>query len=193
MKLVLPDINYKEQAIEYIDEFRKYNSEVNGSGALDSYLEESTYEEWLQKVRGDIDIANIPKPRVPALTYFYVREEDKRIVGMVNIRLALNDFLRTEGGHIGYSIRPTERRMHYATHMLKEAVAVCNAIGIREVLVTCDKVNVASAKVIQNCGGELEEEFYSDIYKEVVQRYVIREQSLGENEKIPTGALKVRI
>lgn len=176
MKLVLPNINCKEQAMEYINEFREYNSEVNGSGALDDYLEKSTYEEWLQKVLADMDIANIPKPRVPALTYFYVREEDNRIVGMVNIRLALNDFLRTEGGHIGYSIRPTERRKHYATDMLKAAVNVCNTIGIKDVLVTCDKVNIASAKVIQNAGGKLEEEFYSDIYKEIVQRYVISGQ-----------------
>ncbi len=176
MKLVLPTINYKKQAIEYINEFKEYGSEVNGSGALDSYLEGATYEEWLQKVLNDMDIANISKPRVPALTYFYVKEEDNRIVGMVNIRLALNDFLRTEGGHIGYSIRPTERKRHYATDMLKAAVDVCNTIGINDVLVTCDKVNVASAKVIQNCGGELEAEFYSDIYKEVVQRYVIHRQ-----------------
>ena len=176
MRLVFPTIAYEGQAVEYINEFKEYGSEVNGSGALDDYLEDSTYEEWLKKVTADMDIANIPEPRVPALTYFYVREEDNRIVGMVNIRLALNDFLRTEGGHIGYSIRPTERKKHYATEMLKEAVAVCNTIGIKEVLVTCDKVNVASSKVIQNCGGELEEEFYSDIYKEVVQRYGIRKQ-----------------
>ena len=176
MKLVLPNINYKEQAIGYINEFKQYGSEVNGSGALDSYLEDATYEEWLQKILADMDIANIPKPRVPALTYFYVREEDNCIVGMVNIRLALNDFLRIEGGHIGYSIRPTERRKHYATDMLKEAVNVCNTVGINEVLVTCDKVNIASAKVIQNAGGKLEEEFYSDIYKEMVQRYVIGKQ-----------------
>lgn len=173
MKLVFPTMAYKEQAIEYINEFKEYGSEVNGSGGLDSYLEEATYEDWIAKVLADVDIANIIKPRVPALTYLYVREEDNKVVGMVNIRLALNDFLRTEGGHIGYSIRPTERRKHYATEMLKEAVEVCNTVGIREVLVTCDKVNVASAKVIQNAGGELEDEFYSDIYKEVVQRYVI--------------------
>lgn len=174
MKLVFPTMAYKEQAIEYINEFKEYGSEVNGSGALDSYLEEATYEDWIAKVLADVDIANVQKPRVPALTYFYVREEDNKVVGVVNIRLALNDFLRTEGGHIGYSIRPTERRKHYATEMLKEAVAVCNTVGIREVLVTCDKINVASAKVIRNAGGELEEEFYSEIYKEVVQRYVIR-------------------
>ena len=99
MKLVFPDISYKEKATEYINEFIEYASEINGSGSLDRYLRESTYEEWLKKVLSDIDIANIEDSRDPALTYFYVREEDVRIVGMINIRLALNDLLRKECGH----------------------------------------------------------------------------------------------
>lgn len=174
MKLIFPNITYKDKAIEFINEFYEHNSEINGSGALDWYLEESTYEEWLEKVLADMDIANIEKPRVPALTYFYVREEDDKIVGMVNIRLALNDFLREEGGHIGYSIRPTERRKHYATDMLNDALRVCDTIGIKEVLVTCDKSNLASAGVIKNCGGESDAEFFSETYKQIIQRYVIK-------------------
>lgn len=92
MKLVFPDITHKEKAIEFINEFYEYNSEINGSGSLDNYLKKSTYEEWIKKVIADIDIANISPSRVPALTYFYVREEDDKIVGMINLRLALNDF-----------------------------------------------------------------------------------------------------
>ncbi|MBR6322630.1 MAG: GNAT family N-acetyltransferase [Lachnospiraceae bacterium] len=174
MRLVFPDITYKDRAIEYINEFYEYGSEINGSGALDRYLRESAYEEWLKKVMRDMDIANIPADRVPALTYFYVREEDDRIVGMVNIRLALNDYLRSKGGHIGYSVRPTERRRHYGTEMLSAALKVCDRIGIREVLVSCDKVNLASAGVIRNCGGILKHEIYSEEDKELLQMYVIK-------------------
>ena len=174
MKLIFPTMAYKEKAIEFINEFYEYGSEINGSGALDSYLAEATYEEWLLKVLADIDIANIEKPRVPALTYFYVREEDDKIVGMVNIRLALNDFLKNEGGHIGYGIRPTERKKHYATGMLTEALKVCDTVGISEVILTCDKENPASAGVIKNCGGKLESEFYSETFDETIQRYLIR-------------------
>lgn len=58
-KLVFPNLKYKEKAIEFINEFYEYNSEINGSGALDGYLEDSTYEEWLTKVLADIDIANV--------------------------------------------------------------------------------------------------------------------------------------
>ena len=173
MKLVFPSIRYKDKAIDYINEFYEYQSDINGSGALDRFLSESTYETWLEKVLADMDIANVEKPKVPALTYFYVREEDDKIIGMVNIRLALNDFLREEGGHIGYSIRPTERQKHYGTEMLKDALKVCETIGIREVLVSCDKSNIASAKVIQNCNGKLDAEFYSEIFGEVIQRYVV--------------------
>ena len=173
MKLVFPNIAYKEKAIEYIREFYEYGSEINGSGSLDRYLKESTYEAWIEKVIRDLDIANIPEGKVPAITYFYIRESDDKIVGMINIRLALNGFLRTEGGHIGYSVRPTERRRHYGTEMLAAALKVCDTIGIKEVLVSCDKSNPASAGVIKNCGGKLKREFYSEIFHAIVQMYKI--------------------
>jgi predicted acetyltransferase len=174
MKLVFPDITHKEKAIEFINEFYEYNSEINGSGSLDNYLKKSTYEEWIKKVIADIDIANISPSRVPALTYFYVREEDDKIVGMINLRLALNDFLRKEGGHIGYCIRPTERNRHYATDMLNDALKVFDTLGIHDVIITCFKSNAASSGVIKNCGGKLEAEFYSETYDKIIQRYIIR-------------------
>ena len=174
MKLVFPSLCYKEKAVQFINEFYEYDSKINGSGGLDRYLEESTYEEWLKKVLADIDIANIPQSRVPALTYFYIREEDEKIVGMINIRLSLNEFLKREGGHIGYCIRPTERQKHYATDMLNYALKVCDTLGMKEVILTCDKSNIASAGVIKNCNGELVAEFYSDTFKDEIQKYIVR-------------------
>ena len=173
MRLVFPTLENKEQALDFINELREFSSEIDGTGSLDEMLQTSTYEDWLKKVISDIDVANIIPGRVPALTYFYVREEDNRIVGMTNIRLRLNDFLRTQGGHIGYCIRPTERRKGYATKMLGEAIKVCGVMGIDKVIVTCDTVNIASAKTIQNNGGVLDAEFYSEAFKTDIQRYVI--------------------
>lgn len=178
MRFVLPTLAHKEKAVDFIREFAEYGSEINGSGGLDRYLAESTYEEWVGKLSRDMDIANIAPPRVPALTYFCVREEDDRIVGMVNIRLALNDFLREEGGHIGYCVRPTERGRHYATEMLKKAVGVCTSVGIGSVIVTCDKDNIPSAKVIQNCGGKPDAEFYSQTFGQTIQRYIIFSENI---------------
>lgn len=173
MRLVFPNITYKDRALDYIREFYEYGSEISGSGSLDRYLRESTYEAWLDKLRDDMDIANMPETKVPALTYFFVREEDDRIIGMVNIRLALNDFLRNEGGHIGYSVRPTERRKNFGTELLRAALKVCSRIGIREVLVSCGKNNPASAGVIKNCGGVLKYEMHSEFFDEELQMYSV--------------------
>jgi len=103
MKFVLPDNSHEQQAKEYIDEFCAHSSQINGAGGLNRFLPDN-YDDWLEKLRRDIDLANIPAGRVPAITYFYVREEDGKIVGMINVRLAVLDHL---GTHIGYSIRPT--------------------------------------------------------------------------------------
>lgn len=174
MKLVFPSLAYKEKAVQFIREFEEYQSEINGSGALDYYLAEMSYEEWLKKVQADMDMANILPGRVPALTYFYVREEDDQILGMINLRLSLNDFQRTEGGHIGYCVRPTERRKHYATEMLKEALKVYDMLGVKEILLFCDKQNPASSGVIKKNGGALEATFYSETFKTNVDKYIIR-------------------
>ncbi len=176
MKLVFPTLAQKARAIEFIEEFHKYGSEVNGSGSLVNFIKAGkSYESWLDKVISDIDVANVDySKRVPALTYFYVREEDDRIVGIMNIRLCENDFIRAEAGHIGYCIRPTERRKHYATQMLADGLRVCKLMRINNVIVSCDKVNIASAKTIMNNGGVLDAELFSERFGEVIQRYVIK-------------------
>lgn len=175
MKLVFPTMKYKDKAIAFANEFFASGvHSLDGSGGLDKYLRESTYEKWLEKLLAYIDIANPPAGKVPSLTYFYVREEDDEIVGMADIRLALNDFIRNEAGHIGYCVRPSERRRHYGTALLAEALKVLRAIGVKEAIVTCNKDNIASAGVIKNNGGEMEAELYSEAFGALIQRYVIR-------------------
>lgn len=170
MKLINPSKEYEERAFDYIQEFKDYKSQINGTGGLDRY---EKYDEWLQKINEDLDLLNMPKDKVPASTFFFVRISDDKIVGMINIRHKLNDFLLKEGGHIGYSIRPTERKKGYATLMLKLGLEKCKELDLHKVLITCDKINVASAKVIQNNNGILDNEVYSDSFSEIIQRYWI--------------------
>jgi predicted acetyltransferase len=170
LKLVVPSKEYDQKAFDYIKEFKEYNSEINGTGGLDRY---DNYEEWLAKLQRDLDINNIPEGKVPANTYFCIRLSDNRVVGMINIRHKLNDFLLNEAGHIGYSIRPTERKKGYGTLMLKLGLEKSRELKLDKVLITCDKVNIGSAKVIQNNNGILENEVYSEVFAEVIQRYWI--------------------
>ena len=139
----VPDIGRKQDAIDYINEFIVHQSDINGTGALDSYVDD--YEGWLEKL--ERDYVQVPsEERVPARTFFLVRESDKRIVGMINIRLALNTRLSKYGGHIGYSIRPTERGKGYNKINLYLALKVLAAHGIETVFMDADLDNPASWK-----------------------------------------------
>jgi predicted acetyltransferase len=81
---------------------------------------------------------------------------DRVVVGRSSIRFELNELLLSEGGHIGYAVRPEYRRRGYATEILRQSLVVARAGGVRDVLVTCNDDNVGSAKAIEANGGRLE-------------------------------------
>ena len=154
-----PSLKRKEEAIDYINEFYKYNSKINGTGGLQRYL--TDYEGWLEKLEKDYKM--IPnEERVPARTYFLIRESDNRIIGMINIRTALNENLKKHGGHIGYSIRPTERGKGYNKINLYLGLQVCNQYGIDNAFLDADIDNPASWKTMESLGGKRIKEYYNE-------------------------------
>ena len=156
----IPGISRKEDAIDYIREFLEYGSEINGAGGLHRFLDD--YEGWLKKL--DLDYIQVPnEERVPGRTYFLVRESDSRIVGMINIRLALNERLSHYGGHIGYSIRPTERGKGYNNINLYLGLKVCRKYGIERIFMDADLENPASWKTMEAFGGVRIREYYDDV------------------------------
>jgi len=158
----IPGIERKKDAAEYIREFREYQSEINGTGGLDRFVDSGDYEGWLEKL--SMDYTRIPdEKRVPARTYFLVRESDSRIVGMINIRLALNERLSHYGGNIGYSIRPTERGKGYNNINLYLGLKVCRKYGIERIFMDADLENPASWKTMEAFGGVRVREYYDDV------------------------------
>lgn len=85
---------------------------------------------------------------VPSEVFLEVRQNDDFVVGIIDFRHPLSDFPEKFGGHIGYSIRPSERRKGYASEMLRLVLPLCREIGESKILLTCDKGNVASQKTI---------------------------------------------
>lgn len=165
-----PSLLRKEEAISYIHEFYEHHSYINGTGGLNRYLDD--YEGWLNKL--EEDEKRIPnEEKVPAKTYFLVRESDARIVGMINIRLALNEKLKKFGGHIGYSIRPTERKKGYNKINLYLGLKVCQSYGIKTVLRDADKDNPASWKTMEALGGKNTKEFFYDDTQSMIKDYEI--------------------
>ena len=150
LALTAPTMDYKDQVLAFKAELLAENSGFDGCAGLN---EAETYEEWL-----DFRGREARKGWVLSNTWLTVRKSDNRVVGIIDCRTALTDFLRQYGGHIGYCIRPTERRKGYAREQLRLALETYRAAGEGKVLVTCDKDNPASERAILANGGVLENE-----------------------------------
>lgn len=108
---------------------------------------------------------------VPDSTFFCLDKERDIFAGAVNIRHYLTEALLLNGGHIGDGVRPSERRKGIATRMIRLALDECRRLGIKRVLMVCDKDNIGSARSIQNNGGILENEV--TVHGVTEQRYWI--------------------
>ncbi|MGN8967984.1 GNAT family N-acetyltransferase [Intestinimonas sp. HCP28S3_D6] len=153
LELVRPDERWAAEVWDYKAEFEARGDHLDGTADLGAAAD---FSHWLSDLRAD-DSPNTVRPgRVPADTFLAVRRSDRRLVGMVNIRHTLNDYLFQFGGHIGYSVRSSERRKGYAKEMLALALDKCKGLKLDHVLVTCDSENEASARTIRANGGVLE-------------------------------------
>ena len=162
----VPTIDRKNDAIDYIKEHYKYNSPINGVGGLDRYLED--YEGWLKKLDNDLTCP-VTDRKVPGATFFLVRELDNKIIGMINIRFKLNKMLEESGiGHIGYGIRPTERRKGYNKVNLYLGLLELHKVGVKTALLGAHKDNPASWKTMLALGANLLRESEFDGKEEYV-------------------------
>jgi predicted acetyltransferase len=166
MELVFPTIEHKQAAMEYKQEHIDYGEDhIQGSSM---FLQADDYESWLEKITWNL--TNAPADWVTGSVYFAI--VDDKIVGTIAIRHYLNDDLLDSGGHIGYGIRPSERRKGYGAKMLALALEKCPEFHIERALVTCDRDNIASAKTAMKNGGVFESEFTEDDGN-IVRRYWI--------------------
>lgn len=160
-----PSMLYKDT---YLEALREFHSE--GRNLEFDYHDLSTsFRHYLQ---GWYDRKIKPRPGSVAESTFWLIE-DETFIGRISIRHHLTDSLMNFGGHIGYEIRPIRRRQGYGTSMLGLGLEKAKAIGITRALVTCDDTNIASAKIIEANGGQLENIILLAGYPVPVRRYWI--------------------
>jgi len=152
--LVKPDEKYTNEIRDYRDEFLAHEDHLHGTAGLARY---ENIEAWIARGRLFENAATMPEGKwVTYEQFMLVHESESRILGMINLRHYLNEAVAECGGHIGYSVRPTERRKGYAKTMLMLCLKECRRVGLEQVLITCDHDNEASRRTIEACGGEFE-------------------------------------
>lgn len=170
MRLVRPSIEWEKEHQDYVAEWGQSRM-VPSSFSLTGH---NCYEDYLTALA----IREKGNDRwLPSTNYFLVSDQDY-ILALVDIRHELNDFLLNVGGHIGYSVRPSERRKGYATRILAKALEKCKELNMTRVLVTCDEDNIGSAKTILNNGG-VEDESFPEADGNVKRRFWIENEGVG--------------
>lgn len=169
IKLIRPTKELKEKALDFRQEFFDNGEKViNGSELLD---QTENYDDWLASVTANTSAKTVNPAWVVTDTFFAVDETEK-IVGIIDLRHTLNDFLR-DLGNSGYSVRPSERRKGIASEMLRQLLTIAVQSGMTELHLSVEKTNEPSIKTITKNGGVYERSFefegeLADIYRIVL-------------------------
>ena len=170
MKLMEPTMAYAGGIAAYRAAFLASGDSMDGTDSLRRF---ENPQDWINHVNAGKKPETVEPGKVPATLYLYVRESDRKIVGMIQIRHFFNDYLEKYAGHIGYSIAPDERRKGYATPMLHDALPKCKQLGIQKALVCCYRENEGSRKTILKNGGTCETTVFEPEREKWIERYWI--------------------
>lgn len=186
MKFYLEEasIERKEEAINFIKEHILYNSVPAGTSGLDDNLD--NYEGWLKYLELIKNKETCPSDICIGKEYFLIREDDNKLIGMINLRWDLNEWMNKYGGHIGYSILPSEWRKGYNKINLYLCLIEAKKVGLDKVLLTALENNIGSIKTIEALGGILENSvpYYKDERILLNRYYIDINKSIKKYSKI---------
>ena len=152
--LMHPSVEHTLEIAAYKEEFIENGDSMDGTSGLARF---SAIADWLTHLSQNESEETVQAGLVPSSTYLALDHKTGRLVGMIDIRHRLNDHLLFTGGHIGYSVRKSERRKGYATQMLRQGLTICrDELHLSCCLVTCNSENIASSRTIEANGGVLE-------------------------------------
>jgi predicted acetyltransferase len=175
-KLVLhtPTFELASAFLAMNKEYREFEQQETFKAILDLYkdYDNANVENYIQKLIDQSEGLNLKAGHVPATTFWLV-SEDNDILAVSRLRHSLTPSLEDMGGHIGYSVRPSRRNKGYGTRLLTSTLERAKTLGLQRVLLTCDKDNTCSTKVILSNGGKLASEGISQTTGEEILRFWI--------------------
>lgn len=152
MELIRPSVEYRDSYLASFDESDPMPRQMG----FDVALAKEDFPRFVRELCERAEGKHMPEGYVPDSVFWLV--DNGEYIGRISVRHFLSDHLKEIGGHIGYDIRPSKRNQGYGSKILALALPKARALGITDVLVTCDATNVGSRKIIEKNGGVLEDQ-----------------------------------
>ncbi len=169
LELVSPSVKYRDAFLEMVAEYNRLGERRYADLGFQLMTD---FEAYVRKLVEEGQGIGLSPGYVPQTTFWLLKNKAE-VVGAIRLRHWLTPSLRYEIGHVGYDIRPSQRGKGYATRQLGLLLEKAREMGMDALLVTCEKRNLASARVIEKNGGKLEAEAPSRLTGEPVLRYWI--------------------
>ena len=168
VRLCRPSLDLESEYVAFYEDWVK-----SGEDMVPWVISTEPYDfEGMLAFLSDNEMADrVPEEWVPSSTYWLVTDSQK-VVGVVNIRHSLTRTLYETGGHIGYGIRPSERRKGYASQLLALSLHKAKELGIPKALLVCDENNVGSEKTIHKNGGIQDTSFVDKNGNEILRFWI---------------------
>ena len=172
--LIQPSIAFESEYLSMAEEFWAKESWVAGEKRFqnDRDLIENNFSAYICRLDEENQSIGLKPGHIPSTTFWFVAN-DTQIIGESRLRHWLTTSLEHEGGHIGYVIRPSERRKGYGTCILALTLEKARDLGLSRVLLTCDTDNIGSAHIIEQNGGKLASQGISNSSGKPISRYWI--------------------
>ena len=149
LRLVEPAPQYKAAILDAVPELQAI-----GEWDISPDAFATRFDDMLRELAAAKDPATAPPGVLPYEDFWLM--EDNTWIGLLTLRLRLNEAFLHSGGHIGYVIRPSKRRCGYGTALLRLGLDKARERGLARVLLTCDETNIGSRKIIEANGGQFE-------------------------------------
>jgi len=167
MRLILPSLTYKRAYLDALEE-TKYET---GRTRLNKPEVNESFEGFVKRLNNYARGMGLPEGYVPSTMFWLINKD--QLIGRVDIRHRLTRSLLRHGGHIGYYIRPSKRKMGYGRKILEFSLLKAERLGLSRVLLTCDDDNIGSRKIIEVNGGVLKNIIEPEKNKPKTRRYWI--------------------
>lgn len=172
IKLIKPSKDLYKQYKEMMDEWYNDGSRIDPWPLRLKYSTEDEFNEMLNRI-DEVEKGINLDGYASSTTYWLYDEDNNKIIGASNLRHFLDEIGGEYWGHIGYGIRPTERKKGYGTLILTLTLDKAKKLGLEKAYLGAYEDNIGSWKIMEKCSAVFDKIVYEKETNLPIKKYYI--------------------